>query len=130
MWKISSVWFGVLAWARSGLARLGLACLGSVRLGLARAGSTQPGSALECFGLAFQIVDDLLDETASVAVLGKKAGGDRARGKATYPAILGLEGARAAAECERQQAVQALRRFGRRGQPLEAILDRVFARAA
>ncbi len=84
----------------------------------------------ESFGLAFQIVDDLLDETASVAVLGKKAGGDRARGKATYPAILGLEGARAAAECERQQAVQALRRFGRRGQPLEAILDRVFARAA
>lgn len=84
----------------------------------------------ESFGLAFQIVDDLLDETASVAVLGKKAGGDRERGKATYPAILGLEGARAAAEQERQQAVQALRRFGRRGQPLEAILDRVFARAS
>jgi geranylgeranyl diphosphate synthase type II len=84
----------------------------------------------ESFGLAFQIVDDLLDETADVAVLGKAAGGDRARGKATYPAILGLDGARAAADRERKSALRALARFGRSGEPLEAILDRVFARAS
>ena len=84
----------------------------------------------ESFGLAFQIVDDLLDETADVAILGKAAGGDRARGKATYPAILGLEGARAAAEKERKTALRALARFGHRSEPLGAILDRVFARAS
>ena len=107
----------------------------AVRAGAIAAGADAPQLRsltrfAESFGLAFQIVDDLLDETADVAVLGKAGGGDRERGKATYPALLGIEGARAAAARERKAAVRALAGFGRGGEPLEAILDRVFARAS
>ena len=48
-------------------------------------------------GLAFQIADDLLNETSTPEQLGKAAGSDRARGKATYPALIGLEASRQAA---------------------------------
>ncbi len=74
----------------------------SVALGaLAGGGSLQQTDALAAFGselgLVFQIVDDLLDEEATSAELGKSAGKDRAAGKATYPAIHGIAGARAEA---------------------------------
>lgn len=59
-------------------------------------------------GLAFQIVDDLLDETADAATLGKSPGKDRASRKMTYPAAVGVEAARSrAAECV-QEACAAL----------------------
>jgi geranylgeranyl diphosphate synthase type II len=59
-------------------------------------------------GLAFQIVDDILDEEGSAATLGKTAGKDRAAGKPTYPAFFGLDRSRAmAAECH-EKAKQAL----------------------
>jgi len=54
-------------------------------------------------GLAFQIVDDILDEEGSAASLGKTAGKDRAAGKPTYPAFFGLERSRElAADCRRK----------------------------
>jgi geranylgeranyl diphosphate synthase, type II len=63
-------------------------------------------------GLAFQIVDDILDEEGSSASLGKTAGKDRAAGKPTYPAFFGLDRSRElAAEC-RSKANQALERAG------------------
>ena len=63
-------------------------------------------------GLAFQIVDDILDEEGSAASLGKTAGKDRAAGKPTYPAFFGLEQSRAlAAECH-TRARAALDRSG------------------
>lgn len=63
-------------------------------------------------GLAFQIVDDILDEEGSAASLGKTAGKDRAAGKPTYPAFFGLERSRAlAAECH-ARARAALERSG------------------
>jgi geranylgeranyl pyrophosphate synthase len=63
-------------------------------------------------GLAFQIVDDILDEEGSAATLGKTAGKDRAAGKPTYPAFFGLDQSRAlAAECH-TKARQALERAG------------------
>ncbi|MFP6664985.1 MAG: farnesyl diphosphate synthase [Deltaproteobacteria bacterium] len=84
----------------------------------------------ESLGLAFQIVDDLLDETADMQVLGKQGGGDRARGKATYPGLLGLDGARRAALAEEAKALDAIAPMGRRGAPLRALLRSVVARAA
>ncbi len=63
-------------------------------------------------GLAFQIVDDILDEEGSAASLGKTAGKDKAAGKPTYPAFFGLDQSRAlAAEC-REKARAALQRAG------------------
>jgi geranylgeranyl pyrophosphate synthase len=63
-------------------------------------------------GLAFQITDDVLDETASSADLGKTAGKDRDGAKATYPALLGLERARVRAAGEALEAVAALAKAG------------------
>jgi len=59
-------------------------------------------------GLAFQIVDDLLDVTGDPARTGKKAGADAARAKATYPAVHGIEGARRQAETAAEVARAAL----------------------
>ncbi len=59
-------------------------------------------------GLAFQIVDDILDVTADTATLGKMQGADAEQGKPTYPALLGLAGAREHAERMRGEALAAL----------------------
>lgn len=72
-------------------------------------GLGEAGSAL---GLAFQVYDDVLDETGESSVLGKTAGRDRALSKSTYPALLGLEGARRHAEEAAQRAVRSLRDAG------------------
>ena len=63
------------------------------------------GAAL---GAAFQIADDILDETADTATLGKSAGSDAACGKTTYPALLGLDRSRELAEQKAQTAVDCL----------------------
>jgi geranylgeranyl pyrophosphate synthase len=62
-------------------------------------------------GLAFQIVDDVLDATSTTAVLGKTAGKDARAGKATYVALHGLDGARRLARARSDAAVAALRRL-------------------
>jgi farnesyl diphosphate synthase len=69
-------------------------------------------------GAAFQVADDLLDREASTEALGKRAGKDRERGKATLVDLLGAEGARR--ECDRlvDVAVKALKRFGAAADPL------------
>jgi geranylgeranyl diphosphate synthase, type II len=85
----------------------------SVRTGAILAGA---GDAdLEAFtkygdhlGLAFQITDDILDETGSVEDLGKRPGQDRAVRKATYPAVAGLEAAKKKAAQEAADAIDAL----------------------
>ncbi len=59
-------------------------------------------------GLAFQIADDILNETATSDDLGKAAGSDRSRGKATYPHLHGLDGAREAARIAAESAIVAL----------------------
>jgi len=64
------------------------------------------------FGLAFQIVDDVLDCTGSAETLGKRAGKDRGAAKQTYPAVFGREGSRGRAREEIEAAVAALAPFG------------------
>lgn len=74
-------------------------------------------------GLLFQVVDDILDCTASTATLGKTAGKDAAADKPTYVSLLGLEGARDFAGELRTQAIEALSTFGERGHRLAELTD-------
>ncbi|HXC51583.1 MAG TPA: farnesyl diphosphate synthase [Candidatus Limnocylindrales bacterium] len=89
----------------------------------ARAGALLAGageSDLACltefgtrFGLAFQIADDIKDETAPTAVTGKREGGDRLSGKLTYPALFGIDGSHALLQDELAAAVESLAAFSR-----------------
>jgi len=79
-------------------------------------------------GLAFQIADDLLDLTADTRTLGKRAGKDAARGKATLPAILGAEEARRRAEALLAEALATLEPLGPRAEPLRAVARFVLSR--
>ena len=74
-------------------------------------------------GLLFQVVDDILDCTASTATLGKTAGKDEAADKPTYVSLLGLEGARAYAAELRGEALGALSVFGDRAARLTQLAD-------
>ncbi|MBO9541195.1 polyprenyl synthetase family protein [bacterium] len=75
----------------------------------------------EALGLAFQIVDDLLDLTGTAEELGKSPGKDAAVQKATYPALYGVEAARAEAERQIRLAEEALAPLGAAATPLRAI---------
>ncbi len=78
------------------------------------------------FGLAFQVTDDLLDVESSAEATGKRVGKDAARGKLTYPRVLGVEGSRAKAQALGRQAVDAARRLG--SHPLAALAEFVVTR--
>lgn len=75
----------------------------------------------ELTGLAFQIADDLLNVTGDPRKTGKAVGTDAERGKATYPALFGIEASRERAYQLVQEAAQALQPFGERAEPLRAI---------
>jgi geranylgeranyl diphosphate synthase type II len=72
-------------------------------------------------GLAFQVIDDILDVTQSTEVLGKTAGKDQAVAKATYPSVLGLAESRKAAAKLTRAAMNALRPLGKKAVRLEEI---------
>jgi len=69
----------------------------------------------QAVGLAFQIVDDLLDESGDEAKMGKRVGKDRELGKWTYPRFLGIEGSRRRARSLADEATAALACLGPRG---------------
>ncbi len=75
----------------------------------------------ETAGLAFQIADDILDIIGDQAQIGKDVGSDLARGKATYPALLGLSEARRRADELRDLALAAIKPLGAPAEPLRAI---------
>jgi geranylgeranyl diphosphate synthase, type II len=74
-------------------------------------------------GLAFQIADDLLNELSTAEKLGKAAGSDRARNKATYPALYGVDRAREAADSHVRQAVSLLDRLPQRRDLMEGLAE-------
>jgi len=79
-------------------------------------------------GLAFQIVDDILDLEGNLETLGKRAGSDLRKKKATFPGLLGLEESRQRARSLVREAKHTLSVFGDRGAALGAIADYVVAR--
>jgi geranylgeranyl diphosphate synthase type II len=82
----------------------------------------------ERLGLAFQIVDDLLDETGSAAAVGKAVGKDQRSGKLTYPAVWGVEVSRRRAHEIAEEARRLLRPYGERAAALRAIAAHVVER--
>ncbi|MBI3712136.1 MAG: polyprenyl synthetase family protein [Burkholderiales bacterium] len=81
-------------------------------------------------GLAFQVVDDVLDAVADSATLGKTAGKDAANNKPTYVSLLGLSESRQLADQLCQQAHQALNIFGESAQHLHDLADLIVQRKA
>jgi farnesyl diphosphate synthase len=81
-------------------------------------------------GLAFQVVDDVLDATADSATLGKTAGKDAADNKPTYVSILGLQQSRVLAEKLRNDAHRALEQFGDKARRLRELADLIVQRKA
>jgi len=75
----------------------------------------------EAAGLAFQIADDILDIEGTTEEIGKDAGSDEARGKATYPAVIGLAAAKLEAKAMMDEAFKALEIFGSEADPLREI---------
>jgi geranylgeranyl diphosphate synthase type II len=81
-------------------------------------------------GLAFQVADDVLDADAPTLVTGKRVGRDADHGKVTYPAVLGLVGARRVARELLDRSLEALAPLGPAAEPLRALATFVVARAA
>ena len=105
----------------------------SIRLGAMAANATPNQlKAITAFGralgLAFQVIDDILDVTQTSEQLGKSAGKDVAAKKATYPAVIGLEKSRAEARRLTLQAHRALKPLGKRGTVLRQLADYLLAR--
>ncbi len=82
----------------------------------------------KCVGLAFQIHDDVLDETGSAEEMGKNAGADRARAKSTYPALFGLSESRQMARGLVDEACTQLHRLGAKARRLEQLAEFVIGR--
>jgi geranylgeranyl diphosphate synthase type II len=81
-----------------------------------------------CFGLAFQITDDLLDVEGTVDQTGKRVQKDAAQGKLTYPGFLGVAESRGRAEQLGYEAREHLRPLGQRGERLAALMQRILER--
>ncbi|HMF86482.1 MAG TPA: farnesyl diphosphate synthase [Gemmatimonadaceae bacterium] len=94
-------------------AKTGAIIVASLRMGALAAGTDDSGvEALERYGrsigLAFQIMDDVLDVTSTTKAMGKTTGRDAMLGKSTYPALLGVDGARRRAEALIADGLQSL----------------------
>jgi geranylgeranyl diphosphate synthase, type II len=114
-------------------AKTGALLRASLRLGAIYAGAADERyGALSCYGehvgLAFQIVDDILDVEESSDALGKTAGKDAAQQKITFPAVYGLEASRRMAEEECSRAHQVLAPFGDRAVRLHELADLIVHR--
>jgi farnesyl diphosphate synthase len=82
----------------------------------------------KCIGLAFQVVDDILDEEGDAGTLGKTAGKDKAAGKPTYTSLLGLPEAKRLASDLLEQAHDSLATLGARAERLGQIAEFIVRR--
>jgi len=83
----------------------------------------------KCVGLAFQVVDDILDSEADTATLGKTAGKDAAHDKPTYVSLMGTELAKSMAADLHRDAMDALEPFGDKGLRLKQLADYIIRRS-
>ena len=116
-------------------AKTGALLRASLRMGAIFAGATEEQlEALSCYGehvgLAFQIVDDILDVEQPSEALGKTAGKDLTQHKITFPAVYGLAQSRRMAQQERLRAHQALTVFRNRAARLIELADLIVQRTA
>ncbi len=114
-------------------AKTGALLRASLRMGAICAGADKEQfDALSCYGehagLAFQIVDDILDVEQPSEALGKTAGKDAQQGKITFPAVFGLDHSREMAEQQRVHAHRAVESFGERAHWLREIADLIVQR--
>ena len=119
--------------ARIHRAKTGALLRASVRMGAIYAGASDAQyQALSLYGehtgLAFQIIDDVLDVEQPSELLGKTAGKDQAQQKITFPAVYGLAKSKEMAESERVAAHAAVESFGERAHWLRGIADLVVQR--
>ena len=116
-------------------AKTGALLRASVRMGAICAGaSPEQYEALsrygEHVGLAFQIIDDVLDVEQPSEALGKTAGKDAAQGKITFPAVYGLDRSKEMADAELRRAHECLDTFGDRAHWLHQLADLIVHRTA
>jgi geranylgeranyl diphosphate synthase type II len=116
-------------------AKTGALLRASVRMGAIYAGATHGQLAAlsaygEHIGLAFQMIDDILDVEESSEALGKTAGKDAQQRKITFPAVYGLDESRRMAEAERLKAHAALESLGARAYRLRELADLIVQRKA
>jgi geranylgeranyl diphosphate synthase, type II len=116
-------------------AKTGALLRASVRMGAIYAGATREQLHAvtrfgEHVGLAFQIIDDVLDVEQSSEALGKTAGKDAQQKKITFPSVYGIERSREMAEQERLEAHLALKMFDERAERLRELADVIVRRNA
>jgi geranylgeranyl pyrophosphate synthase len=107
----------------------------SVRMGALAAGATEAelrafASYGRAIGLAFQIMDDVLDVTATSTALGKTTGRDAMLGKSTYPALLGVDGARERASSLIDDGLESLAQHGLLTQELTQVANFMVTRTS
>jgi len=113
--------------------KTGAMILASIRVGAKLGGAS--GETLRGFtrygeriGLAFQIVDDILNVEGKAIALGKSTGTDLSRGKATYPSLFGMEESKKRAKELVESAVESLKPYGQGADPLREIARFIIAR--
>jgi len=116
-------------------AKTGALIAGSLRMGALAAGAgDKEVAALRRYGrdigLAFQIMDDVLDVTSTTSALGKTTGRDAVLGKSTYPALLGVDGARRRAQALVDDGLASLRERGLLTQELSEVANFILARTS
>jgi geranylgeranyl diphosphate synthase type II len=114
--------------AKTGALMRAAAEMGAILGGGSASDRERLGGFGEEVGLAFQIVDDILDVVGDAVTLGKTAGKDRKAGKNTYSSIHGVEEARRLASEHVAAAIERVAAFGERGAPLRSLARRILER--